>query len=392
MPVQERLGRLPAVGTALAVQRRYQADASEQLAAAIGFFGFLSLVPLLLLAVATAGFVWDDPERQVEIALAITSAVPGLDAALGEGETSAGATAFVEGVVARRATLGVVGLLLLVPTGLKVIASAMAATRVVFRGAVLTGVQARVRQVLALLGLGAIALLAAGASSLAAGLRGALPTGLALLVSVVLTFVLDLALFTGAYRLLSPSADLGWRQLLPGAALAAAGWAALKVVGATVVGTQADSANALYGAVGGIVALLLLLYLAGRLYLYGAQLSAVLVERRQGPLLPPEASPTRQAPTTGQERAMTDTAEDQPPGPPPVPRIAGAPRPRDPGPRRRADTVTADTDRRLEDAEVARRAAAAERGAVGETRTAIAFGLALAALGVAWRVLGPGRR
>jgi membrane protein len=67
----------PVVATALRVQERYKEDAAEQLAAAIGFFAFLSLVPLLLLAVSVAGFVYSDPEDQARVALALTEVLPG---------------------------------------------------------------------------------------------------------------------------------------------------------------------------------------------------------------------------------------------------------------------------------------------------------------------------
>jgi hypothetical protein len=99
---------------------------------------------------------------------------------------------------------------------------------------------------------------------------------------------LDLLLFLAAYRMFSPTSELGIRRLLPGATLGAVGWAALKIAGAAYVSGQAEDANAIYGAFGGIIALLLLLYLAGRLYLYGAELTAVLAERDQGLLISPE--------------------------------------------------------------------------------------------------------
>jgi len=129
----------PVVRTALAVQKRYRADAADQLAAAIAFFGFLSLVPLLLLAVAAAGFIYADPADQARIALALTEALPGFDATLGDGEADTGVASLVDTVVNNRGTFGLVGAVILLLTGLKVIAAAMAATRVVFRGDVVSG-------------------------------------------------------------------------------------------------------------------------------------------------------------------------------------------------------------------------------------------------------------
>jgi membrane protein len=397
----ERFAHVPVLGTALAVQQRYQEDGADQLAAAIGFFGFLSLVPLLLLAVAGAGYLWDDPERQVEIAATITASLPGLETALGAAGGTGGADAFVETIVAQRATLGTVGLLLLLPTGLKVVASAMTATRVVFRGAVLRGVGARVRQLLAMVGLGVLALGAAGASSLAGTLTGTLPGLAAAAIGFAATFALDLALFLAAYVLLSPSSHLSARSLLPGAVLGAAGWAALKVAGSAFVANQIEGANALYGAAGGIVALLLLLYLAGRLYLYGAELSAVRAERRGIRFADPQAAGgvAGIVPAHLQADASDGPRRDARPGSTAASPASGssgssgssaAGRSRAPArsPRQPSGVVSAGTRARLADAEAARAAALEQRDRSGDARTAVALTLTAGALAAAWRLLG----
>jgi membrane protein len=401
--LQDRLAEVPVVGTALAVQERYKRDAGEQLGAAIAYFGFLSFVPLLLLAVAVVGFVLDDPEAQLDVALALTQALPGFEEATAEPDS--GVSQLLQTVVDSRGAIGLVGLVSLLFTGLKVIASAMTTTRVVFRGEVLKGIGARVRQVAALVVLGLLSLAAAGGSSLAAGgVLGAVPRPVAVVLSLALTFAFDLMVFFGAYSMLSPTTNVRGRQLLPGALLAATGWSGLKIVGATFVGNQVDSANALYGALGSVFALLILLYLAGRLYVYGAELSAVLVERTSGPLVPPVEEPSMtdrvrdrraardggaaddRAPTRGGRAATARSGDVEVAGPPPVPVAALGPHPDDPGPRGANPAIRERTRDRLADAHLAGTEAVSDPGS--DVRRTVALGLATAALVAGWKLLG----
>lgn len=384
--MKERLASVPVLGTALVVQRRYVADAGDPLAAAIAFFGFLSLFPLLLLGVSVAGFVLDDPADQLAVAETITGSIPGFEQTVSGDDSQV--SELLAGVVSQRGTIGVVGLVTLLLTGLRVINAAMAATRVVFRGAVLTGVKAKLRQVLALLGLGALAIAGASASSIAGIGLGQLPSQVSVLISLGVTYLLDVGLFLGAYTLLAPAVPLTVRDRVPGALLAAAGWTGLKVAGATWVGNQIDSANALYGALGSVIALLLLFYLAGRLFVYGAVLSAVRFEAENGPLFAPHDAEALglDGDLSAVVVAVPD-ASDDPDGPPPVPRAALATAVVDPGPRSGTMTVSAPTRARLE-AATGRTEATPGRDA----RSAAAFALTIGALVAGWRLLGGSQR
>jgi membrane protein len=443
--VKQRLLGLPVIGTALRVQDRYVRDAADPLAAAIAFFGFLSLFPLLLLAISVTGFVLQDPADQLAVAERLTEAIPGFEQTV-QGEEGSQVAELLENVVAQRGTIGAVGLVVLLFSGLRVINAAMVSTRVVFRGPVLLGVRKRLRQVLALVALGTLALTSTGASSFAGIGLGFVPSGISVLLSSGVSFVLDVGLFLAAYTFLAPSAVLSVRDRLPGAVLAGAGWTALKIVGATWVGSQIASANALYGALGSVIALMLLFYLAGRLYLYGAVLSAVRYEAVHGPLIAPHereelgvaphereelgAEPSERDTATsdgtaagrgrrvGSPRPLAGPDADGPPrplagpdadgpppplagpdadgtprplagpdadGPPPRPRDAGGVRPTDPGPQVAAATISPATRTRLAAAD----AVDAEPGAGGrDTRTALGFALAVGALVAGWRFLG----
>lgn len=277
--MKQRLARYPFFAVLFRVLDRYRLDAADQFAAAIGLFVFIALVPVLLLAVAVAGFVYAGEADQVALAEGLARTIPGLGATLGGGE---GVSGFVDTVIERRGALTLTGLVGVLLTALRPVNAAMTATLTIFRVRLPKGVRLRGRQVLAGLLLATVALAAVGTATLIG--FAALPTVLRVTVSVGATYALDVLLFWTAYTVLSPGARIRGRALLPGALVAAVFWTGLKVGGSAVVSAQVESANALYGAVGGVVALLLLLWLGARLFLYGAELAAVRWERRHGPI------------------------------------------------------------------------------------------------------------
>lgn len=279
--MKDRLAGLPVIGTAMAVQDRYKTDAGDQFAGAIGFFGFLSLFPLIVLALSIVGFVLAD-ESAAEIAVVtrkIQDAIPGFAALAGDGETSISTA--MKSIIENRGSIGLIGLVTLLVSGLRVINSAQTAMLKIFRIDILDvpGWKLKAQQLgtlfaLGLLGgLGVVATTVTGAVT-QFGLVGPLAV-LVPVVGLVVGFVVDSLFFLAAYRIFATSAGPHWRTFIPGAILAGVGWTLLKTVGTTYVSGQVESNQALYGALGGVIALLLLLYLAGRLYIYGAELSAV---------------------------------------------------------------------------------------------------------------------
>ncbi|MEX2533302.1 MAG: YihY/virulence factor BrkB family protein [Nitriliruptoraceae bacterium] len=260
-------------------QRRYVADAGDPFAAAIGFFGFLSLLPLLILAVSVSGFVLDDTERQEQVVTFVLEQIPGFEEALeSEGEATLVSELLAQ-VVEQRGRIGLVGGVLLLLSGLRVVATASAATRVVFRGPVESGVRRRLRQLIALVVLGVLSVGSAIVGTVFATGAQFIPNEIGIALTLSVTFLLDVTVFLGAYVLLAPQAPLTVFQRLPGAIAAGAGWTVLKFVGASFVSAQIARANVLYGALGSVIGVLVLFYLAGRLYVYGATFSAILADR-----------------------------------------------------------------------------------------------------------------
>ncbi len=266
----------PIIGTALAVQDRYNEDAGGQLAAAIAYFGFLTLFSIVLLGLSMVGFLLaGKPALQARASEALTHAVPGLGPAIGETITS---------LVNSPTATGVVGLLGLLLAGLPVVDFATVATSRIFRvedDANLA--KHKLRSITALVGLGLLSLLGAAAGVYVGLDFSGVVEFLVGLAGIALSLVLDTALFLVAYRVLTANHGPPWRELWPGALLAGIGWTALKIFASTFVATQVANARGVYGSLATVIAVVIyfyLFYLAGRLYVYGAELNAVRHETR----------------------------------------------------------------------------------------------------------------
>jgi membrane protein len=281
-----------AVASLRAVLELGRARHVDQLAAGIAYFAFLALVPLVLLATSVAGFLLDDPDVQARVVALVLAGVPGLEATVVDGGPL---DTLITTLVRRRTEVGVTGALGLAWVALRLGASLMAGVEAVFGVRRSTGAMARLRQFVALVVLAVAIALGVLTGTVVAGVLPWLPGPVATVVTFVSAALIDALLVLAAFRLLLP---VPWRTHLPGALLVAAGWTALKVVGATYVGLRVAAAGAVYGTLGGIVGLLLLLYLVARLFLTGAVVSA---------LTAPDGLPDT-APD-----GLPDTAPDPPP-------------------------------------------------------------------------------
>jgi hypothetical protein len=137
--------------------------------------------------------------------------------------------------------------------------------------------QTKVLLVLKTAGLGILALVATGGVALAASVDLSGVGAVLLKVGVPLVAaVLNLVLFLLSYRILLRDPP-PWGTLLPGATFAAVGWVALQIGGAWYASGLVGRATAVYGTFAAAVGVLLLLYLAARLFVYGAELNVTLV-------------------------------------------------------------------------------------------------------------------
>jgi membrane protein len=271
----ERIKRSRVVGIARATGERYGDDAGGYLAAAIAYYGFLSFFPLMLLAVSIVGFALEgSPGLRAEVETALTRAIPGVEALVARSLRAAEDS---------RVTVGVVGLAGLLWTGTGVVGAGRNAVRIVFReGPPASGLSRKAWLVMVTVGLGLVGLTATSLQAFAGALESEGVAGFLLrVIAAVVAFGLDVVLFLVTYRVLRRY-RVAWPDLVPGAVFVAIGWTGLKLLGAWYAGRTAEGSAPVYGAFATTVGVLVIMYLAARLYVYGAELNAVLLEERGG--------------------------------------------------------------------------------------------------------------
>ncbi|MGH8891417.1 MAG: YihY/virulence factor BrkB family protein [Acidothermaceae bacterium] len=275
MPAISRVDRFQrehsSAGFPIAVSYKLFDDRGLHLAALVTYYAFVSLFPLLLLFVSAAGFFLDgEPHLRQRLIQSALNNFPGISSQLREnisGFHGSGAALAV----------GIVGTLY---GGLGAMQAAQAAFNQIYgvpRNEQPNPLKSRLRS-LGLLGLlGTAVLLSTAIAALAAtanGLSAEFGIGLRL-VGYALTFVINVALFTGACHLLTARAP-HVRQLITGGILAGASWETLQVFGALYVSHEAHHGDSLYGVFGVVLAAIAWIYLQALALMVSAEINAVL--------------------------------------------------------------------------------------------------------------------
>lgn len=274
---------------------RMQDNNGSQYAAAITYFSFLALFPLLLLAVSILGFaLHSDPSAEQGFFNHLTDNVPG---ALGETLEKS-----IQAAIDSRASLGIVGLLGVLLTGLGWVGNVRAAIDAVW-GRVppkINYVKAKLADLVVLGGLGVGAVVSIGLTVIgtsvtdqilrAAGLDG-VPGATVLLkvLGIALAIAGDMLMFWWLMLRL-PKIDVPPRLAVKGVLLAAVGFEVLKIVGSYTIAHTANSPTA--GPFAGVIAILIWMQLVARWMLFSCAWTATVAdETARRP-----ADPARQAP------------------------------------------------------------------------------------------------
>ena len=252
----------------MGVVKKFSDDRAGSLAALIAYYGFFSLFPLLLALVTVTTFVIRGntalQQRTLDSAL---SQFPIVGTKIGHNIHA------LQGSVPAL-VIGVGGA---VWSGLAVVGAFRTAMDEIWNVPRRAGASFTAR-----LWKGLVTLVALGTviaiSAFLAGLGTTSGAGAILrVVAFLAAGAIDVGLFALAFRLLT-AADLSWRDVLPGALLAAAAWVGLQSVGVYLVDRQIRGASNVYGFFAIVIGLLSWIFLAVQIMLLCAEVNVVLKE------------------------------------------------------------------------------------------------------------------
>jgi membrane protein len=253
------------IGFIAAVIKKFGDDQAGQLAALIAYYGFVSLFPLLLVLVTILGFVLQgDPGEQKSI----------LDGALGQFPIVSdqlklhSLTGSGVGLA-----IGVIGSLL---AGMGITGATQNAFNRIWHVPFKNRPNflfAHLRGLAMLTILGTLSVVSTTAAGFVGTSSHAAP---AVIAGVLVAFVLNLALFMTAFKLLT-AVDVGWRELLPGVVVATVFWQMLQHLGGYYIDHELKHTGPLYGVFALVLGLLAWLYLGAQLTMFAAEINVVRV-------------------------------------------------------------------------------------------------------------------
>jgi membrane protein len=260
--------RHPVAGYPLAVFYKFFDDQGGYLAALIAYYGFVSLFPLLLLLSTTLGIVLSgNPDLQQRILDSALSQIPLIGEQLGTPEGLSGGTgAIVIGIVG--SLYGGLGVAVAVQNAMNVAWSVPKNLRP-------DPIRARVRGFVLLLTVGSAVI---GVTVLNAMVSAGVFGSSARTVLLVAAVALNAATFTVAFTV-GTTRELGFRDVLPGALLAAVAWQGMQTFGGIYVSQVVGRASTTNGVFAVVLGLLAFLYIASLVLVLCLEVNAVRVDK-----------------------------------------------------------------------------------------------------------------
>jgi len=261
--------RSPIVDVAVRTFKRYSEDDCGTHAAALTYYAFFAIFPLLLFAAAGIGYAtFGNDGLATRLIDAGVNAVPMLKDVLSKEALA--------NVQEKKDTIVGVGLVLAFYTGTGAIVALEHSLNNVHR--IATEGNWFQKRLKALRWLLLLALVAAGSVAMTS-LAAALPDGIGKVMSYLGAFGIDVFIFATAFRFL-PGRRTAWSDVFTGALVAAAAFSVLKGLGAIYLAQGAEVRSATYGTLAGAATLLVASYLISQVVLLAAEVNATLIERR----------------------------------------------------------------------------------------------------------------
>jgi YihY family inner membrane protein len=250
-----------------AVVKRYGESDVGNLAATLAYYGFFSVFPLLLVLSSVGGYLLQDqPDLQDRVLGSAFSQFPVVGEELRNNVGSIQGSGFAV----------VVGLVLAVWAGIGGIRAAQHAMDTVWdvprkrRPGTPKSIGIALLTLLVL----AAFIVATAAITFLTGLAGAA----SIAVGVAVSAIVNVLFFALGYRVLT-TADVTWRQVAPGAALAGIAWTILFSIGGWLVSDRISSSGHIYGTFAVVIGLLGWIYLGAQIALLGAVTNVVISNR-----------------------------------------------------------------------------------------------------------------
>lgn len=257
----------PWLAIPVATAKQFDKDGGSDLAVVVAFYAFFSVFPLLLVFVTVLGYVLSGDQTALD---SVKSSVLGQFPVIGN---------TIENATLKGSVLALIlGIVLSLYSGLGITGAARRALDTLWeipKHERHGFVEGKLRGLLLLTMLGGMFAIASGASGAVSGGLGA---PLLKVVGIVISLVLNLALFMTSFRMLC-SERIGWRVLLPGAVVASVLWEVLQVLGGVYIDHIKHSAD-VYGTFALVLGILAWLHIGSQMTLYCAELNVVLEKKR----------------------------------------------------------------------------------------------------------------
>jgi membrane protein len=263
LAVDDRQARTPLLAFPMAVVKKFGDDQAGNLAALIAYYGFFSIFPLMLALTTILGFLFrNDSQIRESITGSALQQFPVIGGELRSQSLSGSWFALA------------VGLLGALWAGLGVVNAAQNAMNGIWDVP-----RARRPNLVSRTAKGSLMLVVAAAFLVISGFLSGIGQGASglspyQLLSILGSMAVNLMLFAAAFRILT-TADVSWREVLPGAVLAAVAWTVLLLVGQWFVSSRIQGARNVYGTFAVVLGLLSWLYLAAQLTLFAAEVNVV---------------------------------------------------------------------------------------------------------------------